>query len=174
MRGEAESRSTDTSLGGLIRPVRSEDVGALHEIRRQPGVIDFTLALPSERIEDSRRFLERLGPDDHVLVAEVDGRVVGVAGLHGKRGKLRHSAELGIGIHDQFQGRGLGRRLLEALLDIADNHIGLVRVELEVLPDNLRAIQLYESLGFEHEGRNRKTIFRHGTYSDLLVMGRIR
>jgi len=79
-----------------------------------------------------------------------------------------------MGVHDQFQGRGIGRKLLEALLDVADNYLGLVRVELEVMPDNERAIHLYESVGFEHEGRKRKAIFRGGQHIDGLMMARLR
>ena len=171
---EAERRSVDTSPDVVIRPVRAEDGEAIHQIRRQPSVIDCTLALPSERIEDNRRFLESFGPDDHALVAEVDGRVVGMAGLHVKRGKLRHSGQLGMMIEDRFHGRGLARQILEPLMDVADNHLGLIRVELEVLSDNARAIKLYESCGFEHEGRKRKAVSRRGGYTDVLVMGRVR
>jgi L-phenylalanine/L-methionine N-acetyltransferase len=174
MVADAERESVDPSSEVVVRPVRLDDVEAIHQIRRQPSVIDCTLALPSERPEDNRRFLESFGPDDHVLVAVVDGRVVGMAGLHLKRGKLRHSGEFGMMVHDRFQGQGLGRKLLEALLDIADNHLGLVRVELEVLPDNARAIKLYESCGFEQEGSKRKAVRRRGGYADLLVMGRLR
>ena len=174
MTANAEAGPGDTPSEIVVRPVRAEDVEAAHEIRRQPSVIEFTLAIPSERIEDSRHFLEGLGPDDHLLVAEVDGRVVGIAGLHVKRGKLRHSGGVGIAVHDQFQGRGLGRKLLEALVDLADNHLGLTRVELEVRADNARAIKLYETLGFEHEGRKRQAIVRPGGYGDLLVMARLR
>lgn len=157
-----------------IRPVRSEDAAAVHEIRTQPRVIEFTTALPSERLDGSQRFLENFGPDDHVLVAEIDGHVVGMAGLHVKRGKQRHCGEIGMMVHDQYQGRGVGRKLLEALLDLADHHLGLARVELEVLADNPRATRLYEGCGFEHEGRKRRAVYRRGDYVDLLVMGRTR
>ena len=156
-----------------IRPVRIEDVAALNEIRRQPSALEGTLALPSERIEDSRGFVERLGADDHLMVAELDGQLVGMAGLHVKRGKMRHGGELGIAVAERFQGRGIGRQLMQALLDLADNYLGLVRVELEVNADNARAIALYESLGFEREGCRRKAIFRRGRYLDLLIMGRL-
>jgi L-phenylalanine/L-methionine N-acetyltransferase len=181
--GDGEESVVDDEPGGaasqtptdvVIRPVRAEDVEAINAIRRQPAVVAFTLAIPSERIVDNQRFVDGLGPDDHVLVAEIDGRARGLAALHVKRGKLRHSAEIGIAVHDGFQGRGLGRLLLAALLDLADNHLGLVRVELEVLADNARAIALYERFGFEHEGRKRKAVYRRGQYEDLLVMSRLR
>lgn len=157
-----------------IRPVRAEDAEAVNRIRRQPGVMEFTMGMPSERIAQNREFIERLGPDDHVLVAEVDGRVVGMAGLHVGRGRQRHAASLGIMVDEALHGRGIGRALMEALLDLADNHLGLVRVELEVFADNARAIHLYETLGFRTEGRKRKAVLRRGEFIDVLVMGRIR
>jgi putative acetyltransferase len=60
------------------------------------------------------------------------------------------------------------------LLHVADNFLGLIRVELEVYPDNVRAIRLYESCGFEHEGRKKKALWRHGEHQDILMMARLR
>jgi L-phenylalanine/L-methionine N-acetyltransferase len=157
-----------------IRPIRPEDAEAIHQLRLLPSVIDNTMAIPSERLSDWHDRIGRLGPDDHSFVAVVDGRVVGEAGLHVGRRKGRHAGSLGIMVHDQFQGQGIGRELLETLLHVADNFLGLVRVELEVYPDNTRAIGLYESCGFEHEGRKRKAVWRHGEHQDTLIMGRVR
>jgi putative acetyltransferase len=155
----------------VIRPVRAEDSGALYEIRRQPEVQKFTTAMPTERPID---FIGRLGPDDHILVAELDGRVIGVAGLHGKTGKFRHAAGVGLAVHDAFAGRGVGRALMERLIDVADSWLNLVRLELEVFADNERARRLYERLGFVEEGRKKKAIFRGGQFVDELVMARVR
>ena len=157
-----------------IRPVRSEDAEAVHALRQLPSVIDGTMAIPSMRIEETRRHLASLGPDDHTFVAVVDGQIVGMAGLHVGPGKRRHTGSIGMMVHDQFQGRGIGRELLEALLLVADNFLGLIRVELEVYEDNERAIRLYESCGFEHEGRKKKAVWRHGEHQDVLEMGRVR
>jgi len=158
----------------VIRPIRAEDAEGAYQLRLQPGALEFTLAFPSQRPDETNRFLERLGPDDHTFVAVLDGQVVGIAGLHVGQGRRRHSASLGMSVHDQFQGRGIGRKLLAALLDVADNYLGLARVELEVLPDNTRAIRLYESMGFEHEGCKRRAVFRGGKHWDGLIMGRLR
>lgn len=159
----------------VIRPVRVEDVADLDEVRRQPGVVAGTLNLPSERLHDRRRRIEELGQDGHEFVAEVDGRVVGTAGLVAFSGRLNHVGEVAhIMVHDGFAGRGIGRTLMEVLLDIADNHLGLVRVELLVYHDNTGAIRLYENLGFRHEGRKRKIARRQGRLEDGLMMARIR
>ena len=157
-----------------IRPVRAEDAEAIYALRLLPSVIDGTMAIPSVRLEETQRRLASLGPDDHTFVAVVDGQVVGMAGLHVDSGKRRHTGSIGMMVHDQFQGRGIGRELLEALLHVADNFLGLVRVELEVYPDNERAIRLYESCGFEHEGRKKKAVWRHGEHQDVVEMGRVR
>lgn len=157
-----------------IRPIRPDDAEAIHRLRLLPSSIDNTMAIPSERITRSQSRIDNAGPDDHVFVAVLDGQVVGMAGLHVGTGKGRHCADLGIMVHDQFQGRGVGRELMDMLLHMADNFLGLTRVELQVYPDNTRAIALYESCGFEHEGRRRKAVWRHGEHQDVLVMGRIR
>ena len=145
-----------------------------HALRLLPSVIDGTMAIPSTRIEETHRRLASLGPDDHSFVAVVDGQVVGMAGLHVAAGKRRHTGSIGMMVHDQFQGRGIGRELLEALLHIADNFVGLTASSSRSIPDNERAIRLYESCGFEHEGRKRKAVWRHGEHQDVLMMCRIR
>jgi L-phenylalanine/L-methionine N-acetyltransferase len=63
---------------------------------------------------------------------------------------------------------------MAALIDAADRWLGLVRVELEVYPDNERAVRLYEQFGFQVEGRKRLNAWRDGCYVDSLVMGRLR
>jgi L-phenylalanine/L-methionine N-acetyltransferase len=66
-----------------------------------------------------------------------------LASLHwGTRPRTRHMASLGMFVHDAYQERGSGTRLTEALIDAADRWLGLVRVELEVYPDNERAVRL--------------------------------
>jgi putative acetyltransferase len=97
-----------------------------------------------------------------------------MCGLHVYPGKRRHSATFGMSVADDLQGRGIGTKLMAAMLDVADNYLGLVRVELEVLVDNPRAIHLYERMGFEREGCKRKAVFRGGQYVDALVMARLR
>ena len=67
--GGRPGRAGHKELSLVIRPIRGEDAETLHALRRQPSWLDFTLALPAERIADVRRFLESLGPDDHVFVA---------------------------------------------------------------------------------------------------------
>lgn len=160
----------------VIRPVRVDDARAVYAIRRQPAVMRFTTAMPEDTLERTARFLSGFGPDDRVVVAEANGRVIGMAGLHRGRGKQRHAAELGIMVHDDWHGRGVGTALLAHLLAVADGEWRLGRVSLEVMADNPGAIRLYERFGFEIEGRKREAVRRREDAGpvDMLTMGRLR
>ncbi|MFP3740868.1 GNAT family N-acetyltransferase, partial [Burkholderia sp. SIMBA_019] len=66
-------------------------------------------------------------------------------------GRMRraHVAEIGVGVHGDWQRRGVGSRLVAEMLDLADNWLGLRRLELKVFVDNEGAIALYRKFGFE-------------------------
>ncbi|WP_456826837.1 ribosomal protein S18-alanine N-acetyltransferase [Cellulomonas sp. P5_E12] len=94
---------------------------------------------------------EIVGPGRWYVGAVVDGALVGYAGLwfDGFDAQV-----MTIGTDERFQGRGLGRRMLENLLDRARTLSAAV-VLLEVRVDNDPAIHLYESVGFERLGMRR-------------------
>ena len=106
-------------------------------------------------------------------------QVIGSVNLHVESGRMRHCGGIGLMVHPDFQGRGIGRALLDAALDIADNWLMLLRVELTVFTDNARAIALYQSAGFEVEGTKRMGVIRgcalmsmsHGAYPSELHAG---
>lgn len=60
-------------------------------------------------------------------------------------------AELGMVIKDNYQGRGLGSRLMAHLIEIAKKE-GIRRTYLRVLTNNIRAISLYRKYGFKEKG----------------------
>lgn len=157
----------------IIRPMRPEDAADHHEVRTRPGVIWGTLQVPTLSMEDIRQ-QTAYNPNNHKLVAEVDGRMVATVGLHVNPGLQGHVGYLGMSVHDDYQGRGLGKRLMAAILDVADNWLLLDRVCLGVYPDNARAIHLYESFGFVREGLSPAVALRDGHLVDMLHMGRVR
>ncbi|MCL2091641.1 MAG: ribosomal protein S18-alanine N-acetyltransferase [Micrococcales bacterium] len=91
------------------------------------------------------------GPGRTYLAAEVDGTLVGYAGL---RFDGDDADVMTIGTQTAQQGRGVGRILLRALLDQA-RELGARRVFLEVRVDNAAAVHLYTSEGFHRIGRRR-------------------
>jgi RimJ/RimL family protein N-acetyltransferase len=115
---------------------------------------------------------EWLVRDDAIFVLEDDdGRVVGCLGLHklGPPGVV----SLGMGIVADARGRGGGAALMDAAMAwLGDSEMH--KVQLEVWPDNERAIALYERFGFEVEGLRREHYRRRdGSLRSALIMARL-
>lgn len=123
-----------------------------------------------QRIEDAAQ----APADELLLVAELEGALVGIAGLHrvGPSPRRAHARTLGLWVRPEAQGRGVGRALLQALIDYAERWAGVRRLELTVNVDNPRAIALYRRCGFVEEGRLRAYALRDGEYVDCLTMAR--
>ncbi|OHV84184.1 GNAT family N-acetyltransferase [Rhizobium sp. LCM 4573] len=162
------------ALPFVIRAARISDIEQITELVNLPGFRYGTLRLPYQTVETTRKRFETANSRTVSLVAELDGRIVGDAGLMPYEGRRSHAASLGMGVHDDFRGRGIGSALLSALLETADNWLNLRRIELTVFTDNQPAIRLYEKLGFAKEGHLREFAFRDGGYVDAYSMARLR
>ena len=161
---------TDTLV---IRAAEPRDLDALTALMNLPGYRHGTMRLPFETPEAVRRRLFDGGGDATLIVAEWEGRIVGLAHLMRWNGRRAHVGSLGLGVHDDFQRRGIGARLLGELVELADRWLGLTRLELSVNTDNAGAIALYERFGFEIEGRERRSILRDGVLVDAFTMARL-
>ncbi len=139
-----------------------------------PGFLWGTTRIPFETSEDVRSRLEKGLPGGRRLVAVVDGEVIGNAALERLTGRRAHVGRIGMGVHDDWVGRGIGTELMAALVDLADNWLALRRLELEVNADNLPALALYRRFGFEIEGTHRGHIFRLGQFIDGYSMARLK
>ena len=164
----------------VVRPMEHTDIRIVHNIRLQEGNLPNLNSVPSDTLVNSEEFFTTADPAScHFYVAEVregyEARVVGCASLTiPSRIRQRHSALIGIMVDERWHGRGVGRALMGSLVDLADNWLGLVRLELDVFADNERALRLYRSMGFVHEGTKAKATMRSGKYEDLAIMARIR
>lgn len=82
------------------------------------------------------------------------------------------TATMGIGIGTNAErGKGYGKEALKLLLDFAFKELNLHRVQLNVFSYNQKAINLYEKLGFKHEGTYREFIHRDGKRWDMYLYG---
>lgn len=108
------------------------------------------------------------------LVAIIEERIVGNAGLTRLEGRRSHVGQIGMAVHDAYQGRGIGRALLGELIANAFDWMDIRRLELTVFTDNVPAIALYESCGFVREGTHLAYALRAGRYVDAYAMARIK
>ena len=159
-----------------IRRAEPNDYEALYQIFTCPKVVWGTLQLPYPSMEVWRKRLAEPAEGMYLYVALVEGRIVGNLGLdtNPNRPRRKHAGEIGMAVHDDFQGQGVGTALLHAAIDVADNWLNLQRLELSVFVDNEPAIRLYKKCGFTIEGRFPQYAFRAGQYVDVYGMGRLR
>jgi putative acetyltransferase len=158
-----------------IRHAEPDDYAALNRVIAGPRAIWGTLVLPWTSVESSRKLVTTMAEGHYWLVACVQGEIVGSIGLHiYTLPRRRHAASVGMAVRDDFQGKGVGSALMNAMLSLADNWLNIVRLELVAWIDNEAALALYKKAGFVIEGTHRRYAFRDGQYVDAYAMARIR
>ena len=165
-----------TEKAALIRDAREDDMGAVMEIYND-AVANTTAIWNDEQVDLENRldwFRTRRGRGFPVLVAELDGRVVGYASYGDWRAfdGYRHTAEHSIYVHRNHRGQGIGRMLLERLVERATDQQFHVMVG-GIDRDNTASIALHEKLGFEPAGVIRHAGYKFGRWLDLAFYQRV-
>jgi len=164
----------------MLRNCTADDSAVVIEVfKLTHEQTDLMLTYPEEMtftVEQEAKFLQDKAdsPDEIEILAEIDGKVIGTAGIGcvGKQEKLKHRAEFGIGIDREYWGLGIGHALMEACIECAEN-AGYAQLELGVTAENERAIALYKSEGFVEFGRNPKGMHsRKSGWQELVLMRR--
>ena len=159
-----------------IRHTELADAEALHRIFSGPRVIEGTLQLPLPSADMWRKRISEMPEGHYSLVACANSEVVGELGLetYPTLWRRRHVGQIGMAVRDDWQGKGVGTALMEAVLDLAENWLNLTRIELSVYTDNAAGVALYKKFGFEIEGTHHRYAFRNGEYVDAYSMARMR
>ncbi len=153
------------------------------------GVIDYMCELSDEpnnmisydsaseitmTVEEETETLQKSLDSDNsgIFVAVNDeGLIISLGNVNGgKRRGNRHVGYLGISIREGWRDRGLGRTMMQYMIDWSRNSGVIRRIELEVFAHNPRAIHLYEKMGFVIEGRKPKDFLKYGEYVDTIFM----
>jgi RimJ/RimL family protein N-acetyltransferase len=161
-----------TASSIALRQLGQEDAPLYRDIRLE-GLADsphaFSSTLETEQDQPLDRFAARLA-DDLVLGAFRGPRLLGVAGFFIQpRLKHRHKGMLwGMYVRPQYRAAGIGRMLVEAIIEHARQHVELL--QLFVVSDNLPARRLYTRLGFVEFGIERHATKYRGQYHDDVLM----
>ena len=138
---------------------------------------DYLLSYPEENsytpeLEANFLHMKTESPDEIELVAVINNKIVGVAGIEavGHKYKVKHRAEFGISVLKEYCGLGIGEALSKACIECA-KEAGYAQLELNVVKDNIPAINLYKKLGFKEYGRNPKGFnSKLSGYQELVYM----
>ncbi|APR39188.1 GNAT family N-acetyltransferase [Paraburkholderia sp. SOS3] len=164
------------SSGPAIRDATDADLPAIQAIYAHhvlTGVSSFEETPPSvDDLHARRASVLALGLP--YLVAETDGRVAGYcyATLYRPRIAYRHTLEDSIYVDDALRGRGVGRALLQALIERCER--GPWRQMIAVIADGGTggSLSLHRQAGFELVGTLRGVGFKHGRWLDTTLMQR--
>ncbi len=106
-----------------------------------------------------------------LLVAEYNDKLIGNIDITGStRKKMHHTAMLGMGIKEEWRNEGLGKILIECVLDWAKQHSELKIIWLDVYASNVLGVNLYKKMGFEVSGVVKDFFLEGHAYIDKIQM----
>lgn len=127
-----------------------------------------------DEIPKRKEFFERNieMPDHFILGMFIENRLIGIAGFYRHNQlKVRHKGTIwSVFVHPDFQGQGLGRKLMQEIIAIIFSIGGMERILIGASSVNPTAINLYKSLGFEEYGYEPRCLIHDGNYYDEVLM----
>jgi len=170
--GRAFGPETETS----IRPATVADIPQIQAIYAHhvlSSTATFELVPPS--IDEMTQRLEKVRDNSLPwLVAESGGRVVGYAyaSTYRPRPAYRYTLEDSIYLADGESGKGIGQRLLAALIEQCERGPWRQMIAVIAGTQNAGSISLHRKLGFAHVGTQPDTGYKFGQWIDVVFMQR--
>lgn len=109
-----------------------------------------------------------------MILATINNKIIGIGTISSNQKiKGKHVGILGIVITDKYCNLGLGKIIMDCLIDWCKSNNITKKISLSVRQDNPRAIALYEKCGFESEGIFKNDTYIDGEFYHILNMGLI-
>jgi len=144
----------------VLRPPSSDDLDRVLEWRNRPEVTGWLLRTTVDPSAFRRAWLDSVDdPDDHAVVAVLDGVVIGTGSLEVRDGMGQFHGDawrgseglLGYLIDPAYAGQGHATTIAGALLGLAFDELGLHRVTAGCFADNVASWRVMEKLGMRRE-----------------------
>ncbi|MCD7034538.1 GNAT family N-acetyltransferase [Metabacillus sp. GX 13764] len=162
----------------MIREAEKKDAEQIIEFyNKVGGETDFLSFGKDEFQKDAEEYSRsieeaHLADNSIMLLALLDNKIISIATIHSsQKPRNRHVGTLGIVISKEFTGLGLGRILMERLIEWTKQNGVTKRISLVTREDNIPAIALYKKLGFQEEGLIIGDTYINGIYYNTLLMG---
>jgi phosphinothricin acetyltransferase len=156
----------------LIRDAERKDAASIADIYNE-AITNSTATFDTElkSVDDRIAWLEQHNHKYPVVVAELDGNVIGYASLTrwSDRCAYDDTAEISIYIHPDYRGKGTGRMLMESVLEKGKAG-GLHCVLSRITQGNEISIHLHEKFGFTTVGVLREVGKKFGQLLDVTMM----
>ena len=163
----------------ILRSPKEEDVeSTLEYLLISAGETDYILRYPEEcgkyTPEGEKKLFEQknASPNEAMIMCVVDGKVVGNCEISFFKGmKTKHRASIGIALIRDFWNQGIGTKMFEEMIRLAESREDVMQIELEFVEGNSRARHLYEKMGFRIAGVHPNAIrLKDGTLLNNYLM----
>lgn len=163
----------------LFRPALISEAEALLKaflefLPTSPYILTTAESAAQKTIETQIKWITEANedPSGALIIAEHQGRIVGITNMLAfKDSKRRHRANLGMSVHPDYRGLGLGEALLRRLIEVAKQIQELHFLELSVMNVNQPALNLYKKISFEQTGYLREAYRQpDGVFTDNISM----
>lgn len=152
------------------RFTEEKDYDLLISWLNQPGVLRWFPLHDQREVEDAAKIWMANSKQGAVLTALYEDKPCGVATLYIQPfRKLAHQCLFAIIVDEAYRGKGVGTKLLTDLMALGKERFGLELIHLEVYDGN-PAFHLYQRLGFEEYGFQRRFIKEKGEYIGKRLM----
>jgi L-amino acid N-acyltransferase YncA len=133
-----------------------------------------TMDTEPKTVEERTQWLQSHDERHPILVAELDGAVVGWASLTewSDRPAYADTAETSFYVHSTHRGRGVGRRLKQAILDEA-RRLGYHTLIARITAGSVESLHLNESTGYVHIGTLKEIGRKFGRLLDVHILQKI-
>ena len=162
----------------IIRKARKDDAAKILEyLNRIAGETDYLTFGPGEfhlSVTDEENSIQDYinSANQIFLLAEIDNVVVGCLTFKAiDRPRIRHAGIFGMSVVKEYWGLGIGKILIENLIEWARLCKIIRKINLKVRADNTRAIELYKRFGFIQEGLITREHYFKGSFYDCIAMG---
>ncbi|MCI8748470.1 MAG: GNAT family N-acetyltransferase [Lachnospiraceae bacterium] len=165
----------------LLRSPKEEDIeSTLEYLVVSAGETEYILRYPEEcsrYTAESEKILfeqKNKSPNEAMVMCIVDGKVVGNCDItFFKKLKTRHRASIAIALISEFWNEGIGTKMLQEMIRLAEAREYVTQIELDVVEGNSRARHLYEKMGFRITGVRPNAIrLKDGTFLNEYMMVR--
>ncbi len=160
-----------------LRPITEADTDRIVRWRNTPSVVrNFIFRQPFTPEMHRNWLATKVAAGQvvqYIIEEKATGRPVGSVYFRDVD-PVNHSAEYGIFIGEEdARGRGFGTETARLFTDFGFAHLGLHRISLRLLADNLPARRSYEKAGFAVEGTFRDMVLLDGRYRDVVFMAKL-
>ncbi len=173
--------STLTTARMILRPYRPADGDAVWRVISRPEIYATTNAIPKDfpraRVDLWFAFLESARKNrtgfEYGMFERSTGTYVGNCGVVNVNAR-QYAGVLSYFINPALWGRGFATEGAAAMLDLAFDRLGLMRVSASCMSCNPASRRVMEKLGFQYEGTGRRELFKDGVFHDVYHLSLLR